>query len=85
MNNEVDLTNYHYLYLTEKEIKLIPEEYQSIIPKEIFVPEVFQIKGLFRVSADAITCSLLEDLSGEDFSTNWVDWFIINKKEARHD
>ena len=85
MSNEVDLTAYHYLYLSEEDIKGFPDEYKQTVPEEMFLPDIFQMEGLFRVSADATTCGILEDLSGEDFSCSWVDWFIIRLKEDKHE
>ena len=85
MSNKVTLTSYHYLYLEEEQISLIPEgiRYSLDIVREeegetLF--DIYPIKGLFGVKDD--NTSLLTCLTGEDLSRNHVDWFII--REVTH-
>lgn len=37
--------------------------------------------GLFMMLANCDECHLLEEITGEDLSTMWGDWFIVELEE----
>jgi hypothetical protein len=64
---------YTYISLAQAEINLIPITMRS--------PSPIEDDGMFRVVASCDECHLLEVITGEDLSTSWDDWFIINLLE----
>ena len=65
---------YTHIRLTQSEIDLIPLDMRTHTGAE---------EGLFGLAASCEECHLLEEMTGEDLSTSWDDWFIINLLEEQ--